>query len=396
VADDSGKKMKKWSVWPITKGPEDWDDKIRYINKMQGELGVLNEEVRRLRIQIGSFLACDSGFPTTVDELLKAIGEGKSTKPTFHNGCWMATGERTTQPHHIESMCVIYEVLTSYLEGKGKEGLIEKYPFAQNFIIHTFQWLGPFDKFTKLQKLLMERMLLPFDFYTKGSGTIPHSSWAKGVEQVCRETLKKCYQEGGRGTEIDIEIAQLAELPKIYPNYTQEYRDNLNTIENSEKKELYKVCGALAHGLHTLSDCHHSTFRWIENWIYSIGTGKWGIPTRKVGTERERLGRLLFGYALGIDKWLLDKPMQFVLMDLGHVDLGFNPKNEILRVYAYLGDKRTPVKQWLVACLWYNLAHCWLAGLMWGDKHKDLIERAKEAGIDVNEWMNSRRKNEEY
>jgi len=27
--------------------------------------------------------------------------------------------------------------------------------------------------------------------------------------------------------------------------------------------------------------------------------------------------------------------MQFLLLDLGHLDLGFDPKSEIVRVYAY-------------------------------------------------------------
>jgi hypothetical protein len=86
--------------------------------------------------------------------------------------------------------------------------------------------------------------------------------------------------------------------------------------------------------------------------------------------ERERLGRLLFGYVLGLDQWLKGTPMQFLLLDLGHVDLGFDPKNEILRVYAYLGEERTALKEWLAACLWYLM----YASLVRWDIHKDLIE----------------------
>ncbi len=40
-----------------------------------------------------------------------------------------------------------------------------------------------------------------------------------------------------------------------------------------------------------------------------------------VGIERARLSRLLFGYVLGLDKWLAGVPMQFLLLDLGYVDL---------------------------------------------------------------------------
>ena len=94
------------------------------------------------------------------------------------------------------------------------------------------------------------------------------------------------------------------------------------------------------------------------------------------------------GYLLGIDKWLLGKPMQFLLLDLGHVDLGFDPKNEILRVYAYLGKEKTPLKEWLAACLWHSLMYS-TGGLAWRDKHRDLIEGTKKAGINVREWMDS-------
>ena len=89
-----------------------------------------------------------------------------------------------------------------------------------------------------------------------------------------------------------------------------------------------------------------------------------------------------------MDKWLLDIPMQFLLLDLGHLDLGFDPTNEILRVHAYLGAQRTPVKTWLVAYLWTNLMYN-TAGLLWRNKHTDLLHRAAQCGISVREWMDS-------
>lgn len=228
--------------------------------------------------------------------------------------------------------------------------------------------------------------MLPFEFFTKASHAHPRSTWPEGAEEACQEAMQVCYEEGGRGAQIDAKIAALAGLPKISMKYPDQARTA--RIDDPEKMDLYILCCALAHGLHTLADCHHSTFRWIENWLYSIGTGKWGIPTRKMGTERERLGHLLFGYSLGLDKWLLDKPMQFLLLDLGHLDLGFDPKNEILRVYAYLGEERSPVKLWLIACLWYVLMYCHLRqGLVSSDCHTELLERAKQVGVNPHEWM---------
>jgi hypothetical protein len=185
---------------------------------------------------------------------------------------------------------------------------------------------------------------------------------------------------------LDREIASLAGLPQILANYTPEFRENLSTIANAEKRELYLICCAIAHGAHGLSDCHHSTFRWIEGWIHGIGTGRWGIPGRNEGAERRRLGNLLFGYVLGLDRWLNATPMQFLLLDLGHVDLGHDPKNEILRVYAHLGEDRTAEKEWLVACLWCHLDNC----LHHRNSHQALLDRAGETGISIREWMDAR------
>jgi len=156
-------------------------------------------------------------------------------------------------------------------------------------------------------------------------------------------------------------------------------------------RDRYKTCLHIASGIHTASDCHHSTFRYIESQIHGVATGRLGIPTRKAQSEKQRLGHMLFGYALGLDKWLMRVPMQFLLLDLGHSDLGFDPRNNIVRVYACLGEERTPVKEWLAACLWYNLVHNQQGGLIgsWTSSHTDLIQRCKDKGITVHEWMDS-------
>jgi hypothetical protein len=376
--DKDSKVIKKYSLWGFAHSKEeDWNDEIRYINSMQEKVSTLSDDTRRIRQHIASLVCCDSGVPVTIDEILNAIGTGHLPDKAFHPGCWMSIGERSTQPCQVETMKVVEEVLTGYLSGTSKEKFIGKYPYAKGFIERTYRWLGPSDEFTKLQRLMMERMLLPFEFFT-------------GRNKDRKTIHGDCFEEGGRGSQIDAKISEMAELPKIYPNYKQEFRDRLDTISEPEKKEIYNICGCIAHGLHQLSDCHHSTFRWIENWIYGIGTLRWGIPSRLKGTEGKRLGHLLFGYALALDRWLQRIPHQFLLMDLGYIDLGFNPKNEIIRVYAYLGDNRTQVNEWLVACLWYTLTLEPPASLYnWGWRHKGLIKEAKEKGLNVREWMDS-------
>ena len=380
TADEKGRMVMEWSTWPWTwPGQEkDWDEDIRHINVMQAKLGPLDDRTRQIRAHIGSLTPCDSGFPVTVDELLGAISQGYLAAPSFHNGCWLASvwwEEKTTQPMQDQSMQAVEQIFVGYLEGKGQEELAGRFPPARRFIERTYAWLGPVATLTKLQRLMLERMLLPFEFLTKRN-------------QDALAVHRNCFGPDGRGAQLDAEIAALAGLPKIHPDYLPQYREKLALIPDPQKKELYRVCCHIAHGLHGLSDCHHSTFRWIENWIHGIGTGQWGIPERQAGVERERLGRLLFGYVLGLDKWLLDVPMQFLLLDLGYVDLGFDPKNEILRVYAYLGEERNPVKEWLVACFWYTLMNSPLGGSPAGlVRHKELLERASQLGISLREWM---------
>jgi hypothetical protein len=374
--DATGHLFMQYSLWGFAHTQErDWTDEIRAINRLQTQLGPLDDETRAIRAHIASLVPCDNGVPVTIDEMLNAIGTGQVPEPAFHPGCWLSRGMRSTQPRQVESMRVIESVLRGYLEGQTSERFISKYPYATGFIERAYTWLGPVHALSDVQKLMVERMLLPFDFFAKHT-------------EDRRQVYLDCFQDGGRGKQLDAQIADLAGLPEIYANYREEYKQNLAPLTDPEKRALYSVCAHIADCVSELSDCHHSTFRRIERWIHGIGTLTWDIPTRAPHTEGIRLGRLLFGYALGLDRWLRGVPMQFLLLDLGHLDLGFDPKNEILRVYAYLGEERTPVKQWLAACLWFTLVLMPPASLYkWGRRHKALLEMANAQGIGVRQWM---------
>jgi hypothetical protein len=376
--DAEGNVFMQYSLWGFAHTKEeDWNDEIRYINSLQKKFGLLDDNTRRIRQHIASLVCCDSGVPVTIDEILNAIGTGHLPEPSFHPGCWVSSGKRSTQPNQAESMKTIEAVLTGYLNGKSKQDFLTKYPYARGFIERAYKWFGPQQEFSELQRLLTRRMLLPFEFFTRRN-------------EDRQAVYNNCFVEGGEGFRLDAQISGLAGLPTIYPKHKKEYKENLDTISDGRKKGLYKICGNITFGTSELSDCHHNTFRFIENWIYTIGTLKWGIPTRIMGAEGKRLGHLLFGYALGLDRWLQGIPHQFLLMDLGHIDLEFDPKNEILRVYAYLGNNRTPVNTWLAACLWYTLTLEPPASLyQWGWRHKELLKTTDEKGISVREWMES-------
>jgi len=376
--DADGNVYFKYSAWGFAHAaPDKWNDEIRYVNSLQAALGRLDDKTRRIRQYIASLQCCDNGVPVTIDEALHSIGTGELPANPFHAGCWLSAELRSTQPGETAAMRLVEEVLRGLLAGKPKQEFLAAYPYAHGFIERTYQWLGNPAKLTEVQRLLMERLLLMFDFLTKRRAD------AEAMTQ-------DCFGAGGRGEKLDERIAELAGLPKIHANYKQEYRDNLKTLAAPEKKELYRLCGSLAHGLHGLSDCHHATFRWLEHWIHGIGTMTWDIPGRLKNQEGDRLGRTLFGYALGLDRWLSRVPHQFLLLDLGYVDLGFNPANEVKRVYAYLGEGRAPVQEWLAACLWYKVALEPPASLYkWGWRHEELLAKAAEKGVGVRTWIDS-------
>jgi len=379
--DQTGSKVERWEL-PMF----GTDDEVGLIKRMASGLGVLDEPTRKMRAHIASFTGCDSGVPTTIDELLDAIGRGTLREPALRNGCdhpGFCVQIKTSQPRQIECMQAVHEVITARLAGQDMKHAIAKYPYASGFAERTWAWLPPSNKLSGLQTLLVERMLLPFGFFLKASHADPAFE-QPCLQEVCDTVMKECYEDGGRGRQLDAQIEKLADLPKISMAYPQQVQTA--GIVDPCKKELYVLCCALAHGLHTLCDCHHSTFRWIENWVHAIGTGRWKITTRKLGAESERLSHLMFGYLLGLDKWLLGVPEQFLLMDLGHIDLGFDQKSDIVRVYAYLGSERTPVKTWLAAYLWTNLMYN-NGGLLWRNRHRRLLDDAVAKGVSVREWM---------
>jgi len=407
-SDEDGNLISQWCtipwIFPNEEGQwkeDQWDDMVKHLRDMQSKLGPLTDNIRFLRCHITSLIPCDSGLPVTVDELLFALARGKLERSSFKNGCLcsgMGCRLKTSQPRQMESIRTIHGVLLAYLSDEPREDAIKAHPEAAGFINRSYEWLGAVSQLSKVQRKMLDRMLLTFEFFIKinYTGTDPQCS-LEGSALQDMEALGKdvFYDENGRGPSLDAEISEQAGLPKISPWDPAAYQEALDTLKDEQKQELYKTCCHIASGIYTASDCHHNTFRFIESWIHGIGTGRLGIPTRKAQAEKQRLGHMLFGYALGLDRWLMRVPLQFLLLDLGHIDLGFDPRNNILRVYACLGEERTPVKEWLAACLWYNLVHNQHGGLIgsWTSSHTDLIQQCKGKGVTVHEWMDSALRN---
>ncbi len=404
-SDEDGNLISQWCtipwVFPDEKGQwkeDEWDDTVKCLHKMQSKLGPLTDSIRLIRCHITSLIPCDSGLPVTVDELLFAIARGELERSSFKNGCLclgMGRQLKTSQPRQAESLGTIHAVLNAYLAGEPEQNVVKAQPEAAGFVNRSYQWLGAVSDLSMVQRKMLDRVLLTIDLLTRTNPTAAGAqSSLEELELQDIEALGKdvFYDENGRGPRLDAEISELAGLPKIHPEWDHPaYQEALDTLKDEQKQELYKTCCAIASGVHSVCDCHHSTFRYIESWIHGVATGRLGIPTRKAQSEKQRLGQMLFGYALGLDKWLMRVPLQFLLLDLGHIDLGFDPRNNIVRVYACLGEERTPVKEWLAACLWYTLVHNQQGGLIgsFTSSHTDLIQKCKSKGVTVTEWIDS-------
>jgi len=398
-SDEEGNLISQWCtmpwIFPNEEGQwkeDEWDDTIKHLCDMQSGLGPLTDSIRRLRAHITSLIPCDSGLPVTVDEILFAIARGKLDRVSFRNGCLcsgMAPQLKTSQPRQAESVSTIHAVLNAYIAGGSREDAIKAHPEAAGFINRSYGWLGAVSDLSTVQRKMLDRMLLTISYFARYSCTALDTlaTMEESEQQEMQAMINDwSYDQGGRGAALDAEIANEAGLPKIYAQYDPACQETLDKLEDGQKRELYKICCAIASGVQSLSDCHHNTFRYIEGWIHGIGTGRLGIPTRKAQSEKQRLGQMLFGYALGLDRWLMRVPLQFLLLDLGHIDLGFDPRNNIIRVYACLCEEATAVKEWLAACLWYTLVHNEQGGLI---NHTDLIQQCKDKGVTVHEWMDA-------
>jgi len=406
--DDHGNVIERWSTWTFTDEGKDWcnwDDEIDHINCIQESLGCLDDKTRSIRAEIGGLVLCHSSLPVSIDELLVAIADGQLPEHPLHKGCWPGapgTKRRGSQPRQVETMRTIESIVRGYLDGKPEEDFVAQFPHAAGFTNRTYEWLGPASELTQVQRLMMERMLVPFEFFSRKSLVDCEGSSGDEVdEDLHGRACRNCHGDDGRGAQLDAEISRVARLPEIPrpgPQHGQTYKRGIESISEPSKRDLFELCTHLTATIYwDLCDCHHNTFRVIEGQIHGIATGTVTVPSRTRGSERTRLGRLLFGYALGLDKWLMGAPMQFLLLDLGHHDLGFDPKNEILRVYAYLGGEKTSLREWLAACLWYNLYRNPHGGLdplvqRWSGGHAELLAAAREAGVSAREWMDSQLK----
>ena len=144
----NGETVERWEL--RTWGGE---EEAALVRRMLAELGSLDDKSRKIRAHIGSFSGCDSGVPATIDELLEAIGRGELHEPALRNGCdhsGFLFPIKGTQPRQMETMKIIEEVLAQRLADKSPDALLAKFPWAEGFILRTYEWLPPASRHSRL------------------------------------------------------------------------------------------------------------------------------------------------------------------------------------------------------------------------------------------------------
>jgi hypothetical protein len=286
-SDEDGNLISQWCTIPWTFPDKEagwkeveWDDTVKRLCNMQDKLGPLTDDIRRLRAHITSLIPCDSGLPVTADELLFAIARGELEQSSFKNGC-LCSGPgcqlKTSQPRQNESIRTIHAVLNAYLAGEPRENALKAHPEAAGFINRSYKWLGAVSGLNKLQRKMLDRVLLTTELLTRANCTaVDTQSSLDESELQEMEALGKdgFTDENGRGPRLDAEIVELAGLPKIPSldpaTYETAYQEALDTLKDEQKQELYKTCCSIASGVYSVCDCNHNTFRYIENWIHGI------------------------------------------------------------------------------------------------------------------------------
>ena len=231
-SDEDGNLISQWCTIPWTFPDkedgwkeDEWDDTVKYLRDMQSKLGPLTDSIRQIRCHITGLIPCDSGLPVTVDELLFAIARGKLERSSFKNGCLssgMGCQLKTSQPQQMESSRTIHAVLIAYLAGEPRQDAVKAYPEAAGFVNRSYQWLGAVSELSKVQRKMLDRVLLTIDFFAKNSRIVVDTqSSLKGPELQEIEALGKDVfcDENGRGPRLDAEISDLGGLPKIHPEW---------------------------------------------------------------------------------------------------------------------------------------------------------------------------------
>lgn len=309
-----------WNIWERQADPADADPVKQQINRMQQGCGRLSDDDRYIRIQIACVRRCWWRFPSNVDCIIRGIGAGQ-VDLTARVSCeppWYAIIEVLRHRRHLPGATAgryadadenydeffserkrlgraYMTILTWWTFGGDLHCLKRELPERADMAETIYRHLGP----PTPQKILLVEKL----WAALGWQTFPARAFAGPTSTMLTAIYDKALEQEFPNTDKD--IAKL-----IAP------RDQ----------------------------CHHAFFRRIDHQIANIGAGRIvALPGQ--GEQRRMLLETVTNYVHVLGSWLAGRPPEEA------VRIWPACESKAGWVYETLGQP-TPVKRWLVACLW--------------------------------------------
>ena len=316
-----------WSGGMFMAKAEDWDDDVRFINKLQMRLPKLGTNARMLRLQIIGNEQCHYKYFQNISKILQGIGDMYPRKDVMGHVPNLPDYIRLLENERIEMGKAYLKVLELWLEGKNTQEAKNTLPKFKSLVDSIYQPLG---ERTPLKKLYVERMIISFSY------PILHWSGEADLSNIAGNPVDAFGINHPRGLKIDQKIAQTKHInlsygSQIFGNKKQFGDDILAHI-------VYRGRGL----------CNHKFFRHVHIILNSIGKGEWRKDDPPRGKERTQLAARISPYVFALDSWLSELDEKKAIAEEP------DARTVIQKVYATLGE-RSQIKEWLVASLWKTM-----------------------------------------
>ena len=323
-----------WDIWwEQEKDPAESDEEKQKINSMQRKLGILDDDIRYIRLQIACFQRCWWEFPANVDLILDGIASGKvnldagvSCEPPW---AWLLGVLRHRRGHPATRGLLygwrFHSAATNYdpLHAPRQE-------LARAYITILTWWSAEGD-LDCLKRELPEHADLAETIYCR-----------LGVPTK----LRRLYVEKVR-TSLASETFPYRVQRKKWFSQAQGFEDLMEVYDAAIRRELGDKEDVIGRMIGPKDLCHHGYFRHIDHQLANIGAGQ-VVPLPGSGEERKRIYGAITGYVHVLGSWLARRTMEEA------IEIWSPCADMAGRVYNVLADP-TPVKRWLVACLWKKL-----------------------------------------
>jgi len=306
---------------------EDWDNEVRFINKLQRRLRTLDNNARMLRLQIIGNEQCHYKFFQNISKILKGIGKMSPRNDVLGHVPNVPGYLYALEKDRIEMGKAYLRFLELWLQEKTPSEAKNSLPQYKHFVDPIYRALG---KRTSLKKLYVERMIISFGY------PVLHWSGEVDLSNVDGKTVDVFGVNHPRGLEIDKKIAEAKGVKLTY---------NERNFANQKQfgDDILAHIVYRGRGL-----CNHKFFRHLDIILKSIGKGEWRKNNPARGKERAELAEKIFQYVFALDSWVAGVEKEKAIIE----NLG--AREVIEEVYGSLGE-RTQVKEWLTASLWKTI-----------------------------------------